>query len=109
MKGKALPIAIVEFLRNVWSEVLLDAYTDKEEQPERWEKSVQAMDDLIVSVMPPADDHQRKQILKVLPGLIAELRKGLKQISYDKTAQSRFFKDLAVWHIILMDKNGKNG
>ncbi len=103
MKDKTLPIAIVEFLRDVWSEVLLDAL-DKEEQ---WEKSVQAMDELIISVMPPADDDQRKQVLKVLPGLIAELRKGLKQISYDKAAQSRFFKDLAVWHIILMDKKGK--
>ena len=102
--GKALPATIVEFLRNVWANVLLAAYTDKDEQPEQWQKSVQAMDDLIISVMPPADDKERKQILKLLPGLIAELRNGLKQISYDKSAQSRFFKDLAVWHIILMDK-----
>jgi len=107
MKGKALPTAIAEFLRDVWADVLLDAYTGKDEQPEQWAKSVQAMDELIVSVMPPADDHHRKQILKFLPGLIAELRKGLKQISYNKPAQSRFFKDLAVWHIILMDKKEK--
>lgn len=105
--GKTLPASIVEFLRNVWSDVLLDAYSHKDEQPEQWEKSVTAMDELIMSVMPPANDLERKQILKLLPGLIAELRKGLKQISYDKPAQSRFFKDLAVWHIILMDKNGK--
>lgn len=104
MKGKALPTAIVEFLRNVWSEVLLDVYMHNNEQPERLENTVQAMDDLIVSVIPPANDDHKKQILKLLPGLIAELRKGLKQISYDKAAQSRFFKDLAVWHIILMDK-----
>ncbi len=103
-KDKMLPTAIDEFLRDVWSNVLLDAYTRTDEQPQPWEKAVQAMDELIVSVLPPADDHERKQILKLLPGLIAELRSGLKQISYDKSAQSRFFKDLAVWHIILMDK-----
>ncbi|MGZ5053716.1 MAG: DUF1631 family protein [Methylobacter sp.] len=102
--GKALPVSIVDFLRDVWSDVLQAAYTDKEEQPEQWQKSVQAMNDLILSVMRPADDNERKQILKLLPGLIKELRNGLKQISYDKSAQSRFFKDLAVWHIILMDK-----
>lgn len=107
MEGKNLPAAIVEFLRDVWSDVLLDVYTHKDEQPGQWEKSVQAMDDLIISVMPPADDRARKQILKLLPGLIAELRRGLKQISYNKSAQSRFFKDLAVWHIILMDKKEK--
>jgi len=104
VKGNKLPTAIVEFLRGVWADVLLDAYTHKDERPEQWEKSVRAMDDLIVSVIAPADDNERKQILKLLPGLIAELRRGLKQISYDKSAQSRFFKDLAVWHIILMDK-----
>jgi hypothetical protein len=105
--GKTLPTAIAEFLRGVWSEVLMAAYTSKDEQPEQWQKSVQAMDELIISVMPPVDDHQRKRILKFLPELIAELRHGLKQISYEKSAQSRFFKELAVWHIILMDKKEK--
>lgn len=104
MKDKKLPSLIIDFLRDVWSDVLLAAYAGKDEQPEQWEKSVQAMDELIESVMPPADDNERKKTLKVLPGLIAELRNGLKQISYDKSAQARFFKDLAVWHIILMDK-----
>ncbi len=107
-KDKALPAAISTFLREVWVEVLLDAYLHKFEQPEQWQKSLQAMDELIISVMPPADDLAKKQVLKLLPGLIAELRKGLKQIAYDKQAQSRFFKDLAVWHIILMDKKEKS-
>jgi uncharacterized protein DUF1631 len=39
--------------------------------------------------------------------MIKELRSGLDRISYDKNAQSRFFKDLAVRHIILMDKKDK--
>ncbi|MCK9396840.1 MAG: DUF1631 domain-containing protein [Methylobacter sp.] len=104
MKGKTLPTAITGFLRDTWADVLLDAYTHKDDQPEQWGRSVQAMDELIVSIMPPADDNARKRILKLLPGLIAELRKGLKQIACDKSAQSRFFKDLAVRHIILMDK-----
>lgn len=102
--GKKLPATIVEFLRAAWLDVLFDAYQAKEQQPEQWQKAVQAMDELIVSVMPPADDQQRKRILKLLPGLIAELRSGLKRIAYDKPAQSRFFKELAVRHVILMDK-----
>jgi Protein of unknown function (DUF1631). len=103
MNGKTLPSAIVKFIRQVWSEVLLAAYTDNVEQSEQWKKSVQALEELIISVTPPADASQRKQILKLLPGLIAELRSGLKRISYEKSAQSRFFKDLAVLHILLMD------
>jgi hypothetical protein len=108
LKGNELPTTIVDFLRDVWSEVLLDAYNCKTEQPELWDNSVRVMDELITSVVPPADDLSRKQLLKMLPGLIAELRKGLKLISYAKSAQSRFFKDLAVWHIILMDKKEAN-
>lgn len=106
MQGKTLPALISDFLGEVWVDVLLGSYSQKDGQPEQWEKSVQAMDELIMSVMPPADENERKQILKILPGLVAELRNGLKQISYDKSAQARFFKDLAVRHILLMDKKG---
>ena len=104
MQGKELPATIAEFLRNVWQDVLLAAYERKDEVPEPWQKAVQVMDELIVSVIPPTDDAERKRILKFLPGLIKELRVGLKQISCDKSAQAHFFKDLAVWHIILMNK-----
>ncbi|MDD5410258.1 MAG: DUF1631 family protein [Methylobacter sp.] len=109
IQDKELPAAIAVFLRDVWQDVLLAAYERKEEEPERWEKSVQAMDELIISVMPLTDDDEKKRRLNLLPGLIAELRKGLKQISYDKSAQSHFFKDLAVWHITLMNKKVATG
>lgn len=108
LRGKEPPPSIVDFLREVWQDVLLVDYVRKEEEPELWQASVRAMDELIVSVLPPADENERKLILKFLPGLIQDLRSGLKRISYDKNAQSRFFKDLAVWHIILMDKKEKN-
>jgi len=104
LRGKELPAAIVDFLRKVWQDVLLVDYVRKAEEPELWQASVRAMEELIISVLPPADESERKQILKFLPGLIQELRNGLKRISYDKNAQSRFFKDLAVLHIIVMDK-----
>ncbi|PPK72225.1 uncharacterized protein DUF1631 [Methylobacter tundripaludum] len=68
-----------------------------------------AVDELIVSAMHPADGNARKQVLKLLPGLIAELRKGLKQIACDKPAQPRFFKDLAVRIHYPNRQKGKNG
>jgi hypothetical protein len=107
-QGKALPAGIDAFLREVWQDVLLVDYLRKEKEPELWRASVQAMDELIMSVLPPTDDGERTRILKFLPGLVKALRNGLKRISYDKNAQSRFFKELAVWHIILMDKKAKD-
>lgn len=107
ISGKTLPITIIDFLRNIWFLVLLDALEHKDEHPGDWDIAIRTMDDLILSVIPPVDDLARKQLLKLLPGLIAALRSGLKRISYEKSAQSRFFKELAVWHIILMDKKEK--
>jgi len=107
LRGKELPATIVEFIRDIWQDVLLVDYVRKDEEPELWQASVQAMDELIISVQPPTDESERKRILKFLPGLIQALRSGLRRISYDKKAQSRFFKELAVWHIILMDKMEK--
>ena len=107
VRGKAVPAVIDEFLRDVWQHVLLVDHVRRNEEPKLWEKSVRVMEELTVSVLPPADESAKKQILKFLPGMIKELRSGLDRISYDKNAQSRFFKDLAVRHIILMDKKDK--
>lgn len=107
MQGKELPAVIVEFLRDVWQHVLLVDHVRKNEEPELWKKSVRAMEELIISVLPPANESEKKRVLKFLPGMIKELRQGLDRISYDKNAQSRFFKDLAVRHIILMDNKDK--
>lgn len=106
-QGKELPAVIAEFLHDVWQHVLLVDHVRKNEEPELWKKSVRAMEELVISVLPPVDENEKKQVLKFLPGMIKELRHGLDRISYDKNAQSRFFKDLAVRHIILMDNKDK--
>lgn len=107
IQGKELPAVIADFLHGVWQHVLLVDHVRKNEEPELWAKSVRAMEELVVSVLPPRDEDEKKRTLKFLPGMIKELRYGLDRISYDKNAQSRFFKDLAVRHIILMDSKDK--
>ena len=105
VQGKALPEKIGTFLFDVWQDYLLLIYLRKDDEPEVWVHALDAMKNLISSVTPPKDDLERKQILKLLPSLIKELRAGLKRISYDKHSQSAFFKELAVFHVLLMNKN----
>lgn len=62
------------------------------------------MNQLIASVTPPTGDEEKKRILKFIPGMIKCLRSGLTLISYNREAQSRFFKELAVLQILAMDK-----
>lgn len=99
-----LPPLITTFLQTVWVQVLRLDFEQKYQAPQQWRQSLQAVDDLIASVLPPADDHEKKRILKILPSLVQELRNGLKRIAYDKKLQARFFKELAVLHVILLDK-----
>ncbi|MGZ8188060.1 MAG: DUF1631 family protein [Methylosarcina sp.] len=103
-QNKVLPPTVTDFLQNVWRRVMLQAYLVRDRQPETWEETVKAMDQLIISVTPPVDDEERKHILKLIPGIIKCLRSGLALISYEKETLSRFFKELAVLHIIAMDK-----
>jgi hypothetical protein len=104
VQNKSLPSTVTDFLQNIWYPVMLQAYLTKNRQSETWEKSVKAMNQLIVSVTPPTDDEERKRILKFIPGMVKCLRSGLTLISHDKKAQSRFFKELAVLQILAMDK-----
>ncbi|MGR8940424.1 MAG: DUF1631 family protein [Gammaproteobacteria bacterium] len=104
LHGKDIPPGIGEFLFNAWSDVLLSAYLAKESEPELWKRSRRTMNQLILSVRPPANDEQRKHILSFLPELIQDLRHGLQQINYDSAAQSRFFRELAEYHLLLASK-----
>ncbi|WP_020563189.1 DUF1631 family protein [Methylosarcina fibrata] len=104
VRNQSLPPTVTDFLHNVWHPVMVQAYLTRHRQPESWEKSVKAMNQLIVSVTPPIDDAERKRILKFIPRMIKCLRSGLTLISYNREAQSRFFKELAVLQILAMDK-----
>lgn len=99
-----LPPAVTTFLQTVWVQVLRLDYEQKYQAPQQWQQSLKAVDDLIASVLPPANEQEKKRILKLLPSLVQELRNGLKRIAYDKKQQARFFKELAVLHVILLDK-----
>ncbi|MDP3331454.1 MAG: DUF1631 family protein [Methylococcaceae bacterium] len=104
LNNKALPATISDFLQQAWLQVLLAVYPHKNEQPELWAKHLQTLDDLIFSVLPPSDEQARQRILTILPELINALRYGLKQIDFDKADRARFFKELAVLHVLVLDK-----
>ncbi|MDD5114346.1 MAG: DUF1631 family protein [Methylobacter sp.] len=104
LNNKALPATISDFLQQAWLQVLLSVYPHKREHPELWQKYLQTLDDLIFSVLPPYDEQARQRILTILPDLIKALRLGLKQINYDKADRARFFKELAVLHVLILDK-----
>ena len=100
-----VPKNIAIFLLEVWRNFLLYAYFRQSDKQDLWKNAVATMQNLIITITPPANEQQRRQRLKLLPNLVKQLRFGLKKIAYEKRAQARFFKELAVHHIVLMNKN----
>lgn len=100
----SLPPFISDFIKDAWAQVLLNTFLKKHESPHLWQKYQQTLDELIFSVHPPKDEQSRQRLLSLLPGLIKALRHGLKLIDYDKEDRSRFFKELAVLHVLALDK-----
>ncbi len=109
VEGKPVPKVVRQFLYQVWLDLLLVVYLRRTEEPEAWLKAIQTMQNLISSVIPPIDSQQKKVLYQLLPLVIKDVREGLKRISYDKHQQSRFFKELAVLHLMIMNNKPVTG
>ena len=105
LQATALPSLIATFLNDVWQNVLLYAYLNKQNEPSFWNSSLQTMNDLIASVNPPDSEADRVAKLAVLPGMIKALREGLDRISYGNEDQAIFFKALTAYHANLLKKD----
>lgn len=102
--GKPLPDFIGAFLNDVWKDVLVLAFLRREIEPDGGPEALSLTDRLIASVLPPENAEEKKRILAMVPSMIHDLRAGLKRISYDKHLRSKFFKELAVFHVILLNQ-----
>ncbi|NOU12653.1 MAG: DUF1631 family protein [Methylococcaceae bacterium] len=103
-RHSSLPLFIHDFIQDAWAQVLLKTFVKKQELPHLWQKYLQTLDDLVFSVQPPENEQSRQRLLNLLPSLIKALRHGLKLIDYDKEDRSKFFKELAVLHVLALDK-----
>jgi hypothetical protein len=103
VENKPVPKVVRQFLYQVWLDLLLVVYLRQSEEPDAWLKAIKTMQDLIASVIPPDNVQQKKALYQLLPVVIKDVREGLKRISYDKHQQSRFFKELAVLHLMIMN------
>tara|TARA_R110002072_G_scaffold184083_1_gene340393 strand:+ start:29432 stop:31609 length:2178 start_codon:yes stop_codon:yes gene_type:complete len=76
-----LPEIIHETLIQGWSRVMFLAYL-KDDQEHQWDKSCQAVQDLIWCLQPIKSQKDRQHWIVIAPKLIKELKRGLKDVSY---------------------------
>lgn len=101
--GKTLPQAVVQFLQQAWSQVLLLASLKHGEQSVQWLAALRTMDDLIWSVGLQDDTEAGRHLLARLPGLLKALRDGLTSAAFDPFSTREFFIRLQALHVQPLD------
>lgn len=104
--GKTLPQAVVQFLQQAWSQVLLLASLKHGEQSVQWQAGLRTMDELIWSVGLQKDTEAGRHLLEQLPGLLKALRDGLTSAAFDPFSTREFFVRLQAMHVQAPDGEG---
>lgn len=101
--GTGEVVAFVEtFLEDKWVPVLTLAYIEQEERPQSVHDALQTMDDLVWSVKPKITAAERKELLAMLPRLVADLNVWLDRVDWQGGERKRFFSELAACHVSLV-------
>ncbi len=101
--GKVLPRAVVQFVHQAWSQVLLLASLKYGEQSAQWQAGLRTLDELIWSVSPPGGTEAGRHLLQPLPGLLKALRDGLTSAAFDPFSTREFFVRLQALHVQALD------
>ncbi|TWC11903.1 MULTISPECIES: DUF1631 domain-containing protein [unclassified Pseudomonas] len=107
MFGKVLPQAVVEFVQQAWSQVLLLTGFKHGEQSAEWQADVLTLEQLIWSVQYHDEPDAGLRLLAMVPELLKALREGLSRSAFDPFATSEFFSELEVLHVQALQRMGQ--
>ncbi|MFL0801728.1 MAG: DUF1631 family protein [Agarilytica sp.] len=97
--GVALPQVVTGLIKDAWSNVLFVTALKYGYDSDEWHTQLSVLEDLVGSVQPPQSLDQRQKLIKLVPGLVKQLRSGLDTISYNPFEMSDLFKSLEKVHI----------
>jgi hypothetical protein len=94
--------ALAQFLNEQWRAVLKNRCVARDLNPAGWTQSLEAMDVLIWSVLPKVNAHERRELVRTLPGLITHIEQGLDSIGWTGPARDAFMRQLMDTHTGMM-------
>lgn len=107
MLGKTLPLAVVEFVQQAWSQVLLLTGFKHGEESAEWRADVLTLEQLIWSVQYHDESDAGLRLLAMVPELLKALREGLSRSAFDPFATSEFFSELELLHVQALQRMGQ--
>jgi hypothetical protein len=93
-----LPALIDTFLGEHWVGVLQAIAVSHEEDGTDWQAATEAMKNLAWSIEAKKSPEDRIKLISLLPGLLAQLNKGLESVHAAPAQRSAFFDELVRYH-----------
>lgn len=98
LRDRTVPLAVGDFLRGPWVEVMILAMTSKELGEDESQCLVNVVDELIDSLQHPTSLEAKQQLRDLLPDLTATLRKGMALIDMPPHARATLMEQLMAVH-----------
>lgn len=97
--GLDLPKVVDDLIQNAWNNVLFVTALKYGYESEEWNSQLVVLEDLVWSAQVPRSLEKRQELIKLVPGLLKRLRRGLDTISFNPFEMSDMFKSLEKVHI----------
>lgn len=94
-----LPEAALSFLYNAWKDVLVLAWLRRDKDPGQWQRSLEVVETLIQTAIPPVDAQVKQEIVHAIPPLLKNIKEGLESISFDPAQTTQVLKNLQAMHV----------
>lgn len=108
IQGKELPPVVIEFLKNPWQKLLLQALLKEGKSSYAWRSTLQMADDLIWSVQPQKNESSRKRWLKMIPVLLGDIKAGLEKTAYKPSDSDKMMSHLWKIHSQMLTYKGSD-
>lgn len=102
LQGHAVPEIAANFLRNVWCRVLCHAALKEGVDGPAWRGRCATLEQLVWSVGRKASAEERGALVRILPGLLTQLRAGMRGIGMTEEEVEAGIADLQGCHIASM-------
>lgn len=102
---REIPEPVSNLLHEAWSRYLQWVLLREGESGSRWQRACELTRKLVWSVDPrPVTADTRSKLLRAIPGIVDDLRRALKDISWDPFATDAAIRDLELAHVDVLQR-----
>lgn len=94
ISGQRIPEVLLPLFNDTWSQVMFRIGIKEGPESEGWYNAVEALDNLVWTLVPRRDYKSRQRWSKTLPMVFEQVRKGLEDLNYNPFEQQRILAEL---------------